>query len=215
MTLKVNEIFYSIQGESSYAGRPCVFIRLTGCNLRCSYCDTPYAYEQGEDLEIDAIVRRVSSHQCRLVQVTGGEPLIQSETPHLIDKLLAEGYEVLLETNGTRDISEVDERCVRILDVKCPSSGEADKNDLSNLWKLGEKDEMKFVIGNRDDYEYAKNILDREQAVVSRINAVHFSPVFDKMNPKGLAEWILEDRLNVRLQIQMHKVIWDPDQRGV
>jgi 7-carboxy-7-deazaguanine synthase len=215
VALKVNEIFYSIQGESSYAGRACVFIRLTGCNLRCSYCDTRYAYEQGEDLEIDAIVRQVSSHQCPLVQVTGGEPLIQSETPVLVQKLLAEDYEVLLETNGTQDIGQVDERCVKILDVKCPSSGEADKNDLRNLGKLREKDELKFVIGNRDDYEYAKGVLGHEHETVSRIHAVHFSPVFGKMDPRGLAEWILEDRLNVRLQIQMHKVIWDPDQRGV
>ena len=215
MTLKVNEIFYSIQGESSFAGRPCVFIRLTGCNLRCSYCDTRYAYEQGEDLEIDVIVSQVSSYQCLLVEVTGGEPLIQKETPSLIEKLLEEGYEVLLETNGTRDIGQVDERCVKILDVKCPSSGEADKNDFDNLGKLGEKDEVKFIIENRDDYEYAKKILGHEHETVSRTRAVHFSPVFGKMDPKRLAEWILEDRLNVRLQVQIHKMIWDPDQRGV
>ena len=212
MSLKVNEIFYSIQGESSYAGRPCVFVRLTGCNLRCSYCDTQYAYEDGNELEINEIVGRVTSDQCRLVEVTGGEPLIQKDTPLLVHRLLEEGFEVLLETNGSQDISQLDGRCVRIVDIKCPSSGEERKNDLGNLTRLADKDEIKFVIGNREDYEYAKKILDIN---IFRNNWIHFSPVFGKMDPKVLAEWILEDHLAVRLHMQLHKLIWGNELRGV
>jgi len=215
VSLKVNEIFYSIQGESSYAGLPCVFIRLTGCNLRCSYCDTQYAYEEGREMEISEIIDRVASCRCHLVEVTGGEPLIQQETPSLIFSLLEKGYEVLLETNGTQDISLVDERCVRIVDIKCPSSGEEKNNDLENLNRLTDKDEVKFVIGGREDYEYARKILEIIDYKSSRMSPVHFSPVFGKMKPEILAEWILEDNLNVRLQIQLHKIIWDPERRGV
>jgi 7-carboxy-7-deazaguanine synthase len=212
VSLKVNEIFYSIQGESSYAGRPCVFVRLTGCNLRCSYCDTQYAYEDGNELEINEIVGRVTSDQCRLVEVTGGEPLIQKDTPRLVHRLLEEGFEVLLETNGSQDISQVDGRCVKIVDIKCPSSGEERKNDLGNLTRLTDKDEIKFVIGNREDYEYAKNILDSS---ILRNNWIHFSPVFGKMDPKILAEWILEDHLAARLHMQLHKIIWRGELRGI
>ena len=215
MSLKVNEIFYSIQGESSFAGLPCVFIRLTGCNLRCSYCDTRYAYEEGREMEISEIIDRIASYRCHLVEVTGGEPLIQQETPSLIFSLLEKGYKVLLETNGTQDISLVDERCVKIVDIKCPSSGEDKKNDLKNLNRLTDKDEVKFVIGGREDYEYARKILEIIDYKSSRMSPVHFSPVFRKMDPEILAEWILEDNLNVRLQIQLHKIIWDPEQRGV
>ncbi len=207
MTLRVNELFYSIQGESSYAGRPCVFVRLTGCNLRCSYCDTKYAYEEGTELEIGEIIDRVSSYHCRLVEVTGGEPLIQAETPALIRRLLDEGYEVLLETNGSQDISQVDGRCVKIVDIKCPSSDEADKNDFENLNRLSDKDEIKFVIGDREDYEYAKKMLDLLGSNPLTVKAVHFSPVFGKLDPKTLAEWILEDNLDVRLHLQLHKYI--------
>lgn len=215
MPLKVNEIFYSIQGETSYAGRPCIFIRLTGCNLRCSYCDTPYAYDEGEELEIDEILAKIASYPCRLTEITGGEPLIQRETPLLIQRLLEKDYEVLLETNGSQDIRRVDKRCVKIVDIKCPSSGEDDKNDLRNLSKLTDKDEIKFVIGNREDYEYAKNLLNGMPSHASRMNAVHFSVVFEKMDPRILAEWILEDHLNVRLHLQLHKLIWDQKQRAV
>jgi 7-carboxy-7-deazaguanine synthase len=211
--LKVNEIFYSIQGESSYAGRPCVFVRLTGCNLRCSYCDTQYAYDSGDQLEIDEIIARVTtSHRCQLVEVTGGEPLVQNDTPLLISGLLDQGLEVLLETNGSKDISQIDGRCVRIVDIKCPSSGEEGKNDLGNLKRLTEKDEIKFVIGSREDYAYAKKFLDI--SALTR-NRVHFSPVFGKMDPKILAKWILRDHLEVRLQLQLQKIIWDPEQTGV
>lgn len=215
LALKVNEIFHSIQGESSYAGRACVFVRLTGCNLRCTYCDTTYAYEEGEELEIGDIIDRVASYQCPLVEVTGGEPLIQAETPALIRRLLERGYEVLLETNGTRDISQVDDRCVKIVDIKCPTSGEADKHDLINLSGLTDHDEIKFVIGSREDYEYAKKILDLINLESFRMDKVLFSPVFCSVKPSVLAEWMLEDRLNVRLQLQLHKYIWDPEKKGV
>ena len=215
MPLKVNEVFYSIQGESSFCGRPCVFVRLTGCNLRCSYCDTQYAYDEGNTLKIDEILAEVESHECRLVEITGGEPLLQKETPALIKRLLDEGYEVLLETNGSQDIGRVDGRCVRIVDIKCPSSGEEDKNDLRNLNMLTDKDEVKFVIGDRGDYEYAKRVLNTMPAVSTRKTAVHFSTVFGKTDPKTLAKWILEDHLNVRLHLQLHKLIWDQEQRRV
>ena len=160
VALKVNEIFYSIQGESSFAGRPCVFVRLTGCNLRCSYCDTRYAYYEGEELELSEISERISGHGCSLVEITGGEPLIQKETPALIHNLLEDGFLVLLETNGTQDISRIDERCVRIVDIKCPSSGEKEKNDPGLLTRLSGRDEIKFVLADREDYEYARGVLE-------------------------------------------------------
>jgi 7-carboxy-7-deazaguanine synthase len=215
VSLKVNEIFYSIQGESTFAGRPCVFVRLTGCNLRCSYCDTRYAYEEGNELEIDEILRRVKSYTCPLVEVTGGEPLIQKETPFLLRRLLDEGYQVLLETNGSQDISRVDKRCIKIIDIKCPSSGESDKNDLRNLEKLNKDDELKFVIADREDFEYAKGILAGMNQKHSKTDVTHLSPAFGKMDPAIMAKWILKDHLDVRLQLQLHKFIWDPGQRGV
>jgi 7-carboxy-7-deazaguanine synthase len=213
--LKVNEIFYSIQGESSYAGRPCVFVRLTGCNLRCSYCDTRYAYEEGDDLEIGEIIDMVTSHRCGLVEITGGEPLMQEDTPLLIRRLLDLGFEVLLETNGSMDIGIVDDRCVKILDIKCPSSGEAKKNYLENLKQLQPKDEIKFVIGGKDDYDYAKNILSFIDRAKGNIKPPLFSPVYGKMNPELLAQWILADHLDVRMQIQLHKAIWGSETGGV
>jgi len=215
MALTVNEIFYSIQGESSYAGRPCVFIRLTGCNLRCTYCDTRYAYEEGTDMEIDTIIGHLSAYECPLVEITGGEPLIQKETPHLVERLLKVGYKVLVETNGSLDISQIDNRCIRIVDIKCPLSGEAGQNDLRNLERLTDDDEVKFVLSGREDYEYAKEILTHINLTLSRMNRVHFSPVFGKIEPKILAKWILDDHLKVRLHLQLHKIIWSPDQRGV
>jgi 7-carboxy-7-deazaguanine synthase len=215
VALKVNEIFYSIQGESSYAGRPCVFIRLTGCNLRCSYCDTRYAYDEGDLMEINDVLKRVASYKCPLVEVTGGEPLIQKETPSLIHNLLEAGHEVLLETNGSQDIGQVDERCVKIMDIKCPTSGEEGKSDLKNLALLADTDEIKFVIGDRGDYDYAKKILNSMDLKPSPISRVHFSPVFGKMDTGLLAKWILADHLDVRLHLQIHKIIWDPEKRGV
>ncbi len=215
MALKVNEIFYSIQGESSFAGRPCVFVRLTGCNLRCSYCDTRYAYDEGEELEIADIVNRVASYQCPLVEVTGGEPLIQEETPVFVHRLLQEGYQVLMETNGSQDIRRVDDSCVKIIDIKCPSSGQHRHNDLRNLDWLTNHDEVKFVISHREDYEYARKILDLMDTKLLKKNQVHFSPVFGGLEPNTLAEWLLEDHLDVRLHLQLHKFIWTPDRRGV
>jgi 7-carboxy-7-deazaguanine synthase len=211
MALTVNEIFYSIQGESTYAGKPCAFIRLTGCNLRCAYCDTAYAYAEGREMAVEEIMARVLAFQCPLVEVTGGEPLLQTETPSLIQRFLDCGFTVLLETNGTRDISRVDSRCIRIVDVKCPSSREADRADLKNLERLSDHDQVKFVIGTREDYEYARKILGR----ICGQCPVHFSPVFKVLEPAVLARWILEDRLKVSLHLQLHKFIWPPDQRGV
>ena len=215
MVLKVNEIFYSIQGESSYAGMPCVFVRLTGCNLRCSYCDTQYAYDEGDQLEVREIIEKVASYRCPLVEVTGGEPLIQKNTTFLIRDLLEYGYQVLLETNGSQDISQVDDRCVKIVDIKCPLSGEEDKNDLQNLRRLTEKDEVKFVIMGREDYEYARKIIDSPELNTPGIKRIHFSPVIGKIEPRLLAQWMLEDHLDVRLQLQIHKIIWNSAQRGV
>ena len=215
MTLEVNEIFYSIQGESTYAGRPCIFVRTTGCNLRCSYCDTTYAYDKGEQMGIEDIMDRIAAYECNLVLITGGEPLIQEYTPVLIDRLLDDGFEVLLETNGSRDISIVNERCVRILDIKCPSSGMEDKNDLDNLTQLSANDELKFVIGSEEDYAFAKKIVSLFELVSNGTNPVNFSPVFGKMSPRRLAELILKDNMNVRLQVQLQKVIWPPGKRGV
>ena len=215
MPLKVNEIFYSIQGESSWSGRPCAFVRLAGCNLRCAYCDTAYAYEEGEWLEIPAIERRIDAFGSRLVEITGGEPLIQGETPELILRLLDRGFTVLLETNGSQDIGMVDERCIRIVDIKCPSSGEMEKNRLDNLAKMTAKDEIKFVIGGREDYEYAKGIISRHLSTRSDLAPPLLSPVSGVMDAESLARWILDDGLDVRLQVQLHKVIWGSDRRGV
>jgi 7-carboxy-7-deazaguanine synthase len=211
MALKVNEIFFSIQGESSYAGLPCAFVRLTGCNLRCSYCDTQYAYEEGEILEVTAILEKVAGFGCRLVEITGGEPLLQADTPALVGKLLASGYTVLVETNGSLDIDIIDKPCVRIVDIKCPSSGMADKNYLQNTRRITGKDELKFVIGCREDYEYAKRILATFSHPQNKIN---FSPVFGAVPASTLSEWILEDRLLVRLNLQLHKIIWGADATG-
>ena len=208
----MNEIFHSIQGESSWAGEPCIFVRLTGCNLRCSYCDTVYAYEQGAMLGIAEILERVRRMGCDLVEITGGEPLLQADTPELIERLLNGGFKVLLETNGSLDIGLVDKRCVRIVDVKCPSSSMAGQNYSDNLKKLRGRDELKFVIGSRDDYEYARGMLPAIPPAICRIN---FSPVSGLLDPGLLARWILEDRLRVRLNLQLHKVIWGAEARGV
>lgn len=211
----MNEIFHSIQGESSFAGLPCTFVRLAGCNLRCSYCDTRYAYDEGSELDIPHILRQVRSLGCGLVEVTGGEPLIQRDTPDLIHSLLSEDYTVLLETNGSLDISTVESKCIRIVDIKCPSSGMAERNDLFNLARLSRHDELKFVIGNRMDYEFAAEIVHSVQSISTAPNTINFSCVFGKLSLRTLAGWILEDRLRVRLNVQLHKIIWDPETRGV
>jgi len=215
VSLKVNEIFYSIQGESSFSGIPCVLIRLTGCNLRCSYCDTRYAYEEGTLWNIPAIIDHVSSYHSRLVEITGGEPLLQKETPLLINELLGRGYDVLLETNGSKPIRTIDRRCVRIVDIKCPSSGESHNNDYSILEDLTEQDEVKFVVGERNDYEFAKEILSSRISKTRISRPPILSPVTQRLDPKNLAEWILDDHLYVRLQLQLHKILWGSDTRGV
>ena len=215
MSLIVNEIFYSIQGESSFSGRPCVFVRLTGCNLRCTYCDTQYAYEEGNELELSEILDKVSKYKCPLVEVTGGEPLLQKDTPALIYTMLEDGYEVLLETNGNLSTCNIDARCIKIIDIKCPSSGEHEKRDSKLLTSLSGRDEIKFVIGNREDYEYARKILSYMRKYLLAENPVHFSPVFGMIEPQTLADWILADNLDARLNLQLHKVIWGPDQQGV
>ena len=213
--LRVNEIFYSIQGESTFAGFPCIFIRLTGCNLRCRYCDTTYAYEEGNDIPIESILTTVKKFSCNLIEVTGGEPLIQDETPDLISALLDKGYTVLLETNGSQDISTVDTRCIRIVDIKCPSSGMENRNYWKNLDYITLNDQLKFVIAHRQDYLYAKKVLDSPAIKGRKELLVNFSPVFNKIDLKTMAKWILEDNLTVRLQIQLHKYIWGEHQKGV
>ncbi|GBC60435.1 7-carboxy-7-deazaguanine synthase [Desulfonema ishimotonii] len=214
MTLRVNEIFYSIQGESTYVGRPCVFVRLTGCNLRCAYCDTRYAWDAGEEMSVDRILMRVAAYDCPLVEITGGEPLLQAETPALVSALLRKGYEVLMETNGSLDIRKADAACVKIVDIKCPGSGESRQNDFENLNRLGQRDQVKFVIGNRDDYEYAKDIV-LNRCAGAEAGHLLFSPVSGKLPPDRLARWILDDRLRVRLQIQLHTILWPGTERGV
>jgi len=215
VAIKVNEIFISIQGESTRAGLPCVFIRLTGCNLRCSYCDTTYAYEEGALMEIRDILEKVKSLNCPLVEITGGEPLIQDETPQLIKGLLDAGYTVLLETNGSKDISTVDRHCIKIMDIKCPSSGEEAHNDLENLIRLNQGDELKFVIADKRDYDFAFETLTMIPADKKDSISINFSPCFGRLEPRELSEWILKDKLNIRLNMQLHKYIWPPDKRGV
>lgn len=212
--LTINEIFHSIQGESTHAGRPCVFVRLTACDLRCSWCDTPYAFHEGRKMSVDDVVADVEARGCPVVEVTGGEPLLQADVYPLMQRLLDAGKTVLIETGGHRSIAQVPDGVVRIMDVKCPGSGESAKNDWSNLALLKPADEVKFVIADRVDYEYAREIVQREK-LVGRVAAVLFSPVHGKLDAKQLAEWVIADRLEVRVQLQMHKYIWSPETRGV
>ena len=212
--LTVNEIFHSIQGESTFAGEPCVFVRLTACDLRCSWCDTPYAFYEGRKMSIDEVMTQVERFACSLVEVTGGEPLLQADVYPLMLRLLASGKTVLIETGGHRSIEHIPEGVVRIMDVKCPGSGENEKMDWANLARLTSADQVKFVIQDRTDYEFARDLVARE-GLTLRVAAVLFSPVHGVLDPRLLAEWILEDRLPVRLQLQAHKYIWSPDTRGV
>ena len=212
--LTINEIFYSVQGESTYAGRPCVFVRLTACDLRCSWCDTPYAFHEGTKRPVEKILAEVDAFACPLVEVTGGEPLLQDDVYPLMEGLLARGRTVLLETGGHRSTARVPERVVTILDVKCPGSGESEKNDWSNLDRLRPHDEVKFVVRDRADYEYAREAIARHD-LARRAAAIHLSPVHGVMNPRTLSEWVLADSLPVRVQLQLHKYIWDPTTRGV
>jgi len=212
--LTINEIFYSIQGETTYAGRPCVFVRLTACDLRCSWCDTPYAFHEGTKRSLDDVLEEVDRYGCPLVEVTGGEPLLQEGVYDLMQSLVDRGRTVLLETGGHRSTGRVPETVVTILDVKCPGSGEAAKNDWSNLERLRPHDEVKFVVKDREDYEYARDVIVRHD-LASRAAAIHLSPVHGELNPRTLSEWTLADHLPVRVQLQLHKFIWDPAARGV
>jgi 7-carboxy-7-deazaguanine synthase len=212
--LHINEIFYSIQGESTHAGRPCVFVRLTGCNLRCRWCDTEYAFYEGRKMTIAEVATIVTSHQCNLVEITGGEPLLQEGIYPLADTLLKSQHTVMIETSGAVDVSRLDPRVIKIMDLKCPGSGECDRNLWSNLEHLSARDEVKFVLADRADYEWARDTI-RARNLDGRVNALLMSPVFGVLDPAELAQWILEDRIPVRLQIQIHKHIWSPDTRGV
>jgi 7-carboxy-7-deazaguanine synthase len=212
--LSVNEIFYSIQGESTYAGRPCVFVRLAGCDLRCTWCDTAYAFTEGSKMSIDDVLQQVDGFDSSLVEVTGGEPLLQDDVYPLMERLLERGRTVLLETGGQIDVSRVPGGVIKVMDVKCPASGEADKVEWANIDRLGSRDQVKFVVQDRNDYEFARDVVLRH-ALDRRCAAVLFSPVHGVLHPKDLSEWILEDRLPVRLQLQIHKHIWGEHVRGV
>jgi 7-carboxy-7-deazaguanine synthase len=211
--LTINEIFHSIQGESTRAGDPCVFVRLTACDLRCTWCDTEYAFYEGRKMSIDDVVQKVESYGCPLVEITGGEPLLQDDVYELMDRLLAGGHMVMLETGGHRPIDRVPRDVIKIVDVKCPGSGESSKNDWQNLARLAPHDEVKFVIADRADYEFARDVVCRRLAATA--GAILFSPVHDRLDPKTLSEWVLADRLPVRIQLQLHKFIWSPTTRGV
>jgi len=210
--LRLTEIFHSIQGESSHAGRPCVFVRLTGCNLRCRWCDSVYTFTGGEKISVEDVVARVHAYGCKLVEITGGEPLAQAEALPLIARLLDEGLEVLVETSGSIDITPVDRRAKLILDIKCPGSGEAARNRWENLDDLRPHDELKFVVGDRADYEWTRNLIAERQ--LDRWTIL-LSPVWGELQLKPLAEWMLTDRLPARLQTQLHKHIWGADVHGV
>jgi 7-carboxy-7-deazaguanine synthase len=212
--LTVNEIFHSIQGESTFAGEPCVFVRLTACDLRCSWCDTPYAFHQGRKMSLDEVMDAVEGYNCRMVEVTGGEPLLQRDVYPLMSRLLESGKTVLLETGGHRSIAEVPAGVVRIVDVKCPGSGESERMDWANLQRVGMTDQIKFVVKDRADYEFARDVITRER-LAGRVAAILLSPVHGVMESKELAAWILADALPVRLQLQTHKFIWGADIRGV
>jgi len=212
--LTINEIFHSIQGESTHTGRPCVFVRLTACDLRCSWCDTPYAFTEGRKLSIDDVLAEVERYGCDLVEITGGEPLLQRDVYPLMDRLLESGRTVMLETGGHISISEVPSQVIRIVDVKCPASGESAKNHWPNLDLLTKHDEVKFVVQDRADYEFARDVVATHD-LPGRAQAVLFSPVHGVLPAKDLAEWILQDKLQVRLQLQAHKYIWGADVRGV
>ena len=211
--LIVNEIFFSLQGESSHAGKPCVFIRLTHCNLRCSYCDTTYAFEEGTEMSIDDIMIEVGRYDCKFVEITGGEPLLQTDVHELMKRLCDENYEVLLETGGSLDIGRVDHRVKRIMDIKCPSSGMESNNMWDNIKHLKSGDELKFVIGNRKDYEWSKSVIQKYE--LSQRCPIVMLIVFKELEPSELVRWILDDKLDVRFQLQMQKYIWKPETRGV
>jgi len=211
--LIVNEIFYSVQGEGTSVGTPTVFVRLTGCNLRCVYCDTEYAFYEGEKMTLDETIAEVGKYECKTVEITGGEPLLQKESLELMKRLADKGFDVLLETSGSVSIAKVDKRVKIIMDLKTPSSGMADKNLYENIEFLDKKDEVKFVVGSAEDYEWAKKKIE-EYALEEKTNVV-FSPVFGVIEPREIVERILRDKLKARFLLQMHKYIWEHDRRGV
>ena len=213
MAIKINEIYYSVQGESTHAGLPCIFIRLTYCNLRCSYCDTEYAFYDGEDMEIIEIMEKIQKWECKLVEVTGGEPLFQDKCIDLLNELVNQNYEVMLETGGSLSISDVPNEVIKIVDFKCPSSGMEKKNLWPIVDNLQPHDEVKFVLGNREDFDWAKDRI--TEYSLDKICTVLFSPTFGEMDPQQIVEWILAENLPVRMQMQMHKMIWNPDKQGV
>lgn len=209
----INEIYKSIQGESSFAGQPCVFVRTTGCHLRCRWCDTAHAFHEGEEMTLESVLEKVASYSCGLVEITGGEPLLQKETPDLVKKLLGRGYTVLIETSGSVNIGSLDPRAHIIMDIKCPGSGVSDENLWENLALLKPTDQVKFVLSDRKDYEWAVRIVRQYPDLKER--EILFSPAFGMLDPRRLAEWMLEDGLSARLQLQIHKYIWHPETRGV
>jgi 7-carboxy-7-deazaguanine synthase len=212
--LFITEIYKSVQGESTWAGLPCIFVRLTGCPLRCVWCDTEYAFHGGTKMGIGEIVAQCRSLDCSLVEITGGEPLAQKNCGKLAEALLDRGMTVLCETSGALPIDLLPEAVIKIMDLKCPDSGEVDRNDWDNIDKLSRRDEVKFVIASREDYEWSRDVV-REYGLTTRVNSVLFSPVFGAVDPKDIVDWILEDKLAVRFQLQMHKFIWPPDMKGV
>ena len=213
--LIISEIFLSIQGESTRAGLPCIMVRLAGCNLNCAWCDTSYARDSraGEAMSIEQVMNRIGELGCHLVEVTGGEPLCQPSCTELLTQLCDAGYEMLLETNGTKDLSAIDSRVIRIMDVKCPSSGHDGDTRWENISQLKEADEVKFVLAGRKDYEFARSVV-REHNLIPQVGAVIFSPIQPQLKPAELAQWILADALDVRLGLQLHKIIWPDKDRG-
>ena len=212
--MKVNELFYSIQGESSFAGRPCVFIRLTGCNLRCAWCDTQHAFHEGNEMSIAEIMRAVAAYPTRLALVTGGEPMLHEDVHELFAALIGRGYTVLLETGGHEPLADVDARVHKIMDFKCPSSAMSDRNNYANADCLTRNDEVKFVIADRNDFDWACDVI-KKYDLTAQAGTVHFSPVFEKTPFAELAAWILGCGLDVRMQPQLHKIIWPEISRGV
>ncbi len=211
--LKINEIYKSIQGESSFSGLPCTFVRLTGCHLRCTWCDTAYAFYDGEEMNVDQVVDRVQKLGVPLVELTGGEPLLQEDAFLLVKRLIDLNFQVLIETSGAVSLKGLDTRSIKVVDIKCPGSGMSEKMIWENLKYLSEQDEVKFVILNRQDFDWACQMV--QQHELFKKCSVLFSPVFRKLNPQQLTQWILETQLPVRLQLQIHKYIWDPATRGV
>ncbi|MFV0338466.1 MAG: radical SAM protein [Chthoniobacterales bacterium] len=212
--LTINEIYHSIQGESTWAGLPCTFVRLTFCDLRCSYCDTEYAFYKGEKQSLQSIIEKVLAFDCPLVEITGGEPLLQKNVLPLMTALCDKKLTVLIETSGAHDISKIDPRVHRIMDLKTPSSGESARNLFSNLPHLNRRDEVKFVIGSREDYEWTREQIHTHK-LHEKVNAILLSPIFGKINPRDIVNWMLSDKLPARFQLQMHKFIWEPTKQGV